>query len=143
MKRKKIIFEKIKLSSVYRTLLKNQHGRKIYMELEVDLNKWRIAECWYYDRNIGRTGDKRKSAEPLLWKTKETDSNIKNLKRVLVEELDMTPFLEIDFDENEDTICLTTEEFISHYTDDDKYRFLILVQKKTEKGVMLETVIKK
>ena len=142
MKRKKIIFEKIKSSSVYRTLLKNQHGRKIYMELEVDLNKWRITECWYYDRNIGRTGDKRKSAEPLLWKTKETDSNIKNLKRVLVEELDMTPFLEIEFVENADTIFLTTEEFISHYTADDKYRFLILVQKKTEKGVMLETVIK-
>ena len=97
MKRKKIIFEKVGISSDYKCLLKNQHGRKIYMKLKTENEKWIISECWYIDRNIGKTGDKRKSAEPLLWKTKETDSNIKNLKRVLVEELDMTPFLEIDF----------------------------------------------
>ena len=142
MKRKKIIFERIKSSSVYRCLLKNQHSRRIYIELNVNTDNIKILECWYYDRNIGKTGDKRKSAEPLLWKTKETDSNIKNLKHLLVEELDMTPFLEIDFVENEDTISLTTEEFISHHTAEDKYRFLILVQQNTEKGVVLETVIK-
>ena len=142
MKRKKVIFERIKSSSDYRSLLKNQHGRRIYIELNVNADNIKILECWYCDRNIGKTGDKRKSAEPLLWKTKETDSNIKNLKRVLVEELDMTPFLEIDFIENIDTIFLTTEEFISHYTVDDKYRFLIMVQQKTKRGVMLETVIK-
>lgn len=142
MKSKKIIFEKVGISSDYRCLLKNQHGRKIYMKLNTENEKRIISECWYIDRNIGKTGDKRKSAEPLLWKTKETDSNIKNLKRVLVEELDMTPFLEIDFIENIDTIFLTTEEFISHYTVDDKYRFLIMVQQKTKRGVMLETVIK-
>lgn len=142
MQRKKIIFEKVGASSAYRCLLKNQHGRRIYIELNVNTDNIKILECWYCDRNIGKTGDKRKSAEPLLWKNKETDSNIKNLKRVLVEELDMTPFLEIDFIENIDTIFLTTEEFISHYTVDDKYRFLIMVQQKTKRGVMLETVIK-
>ena len=142
MKRKKIIFEKVGTSSAYRCLLKNQHGRKIYIELKIRNDRWIISECWYIDRNIGKTGDKRKSAKPLLWQSKELDSNIENLRRVLVEELDITPFLEIDFVENEDTISLTTEEFISHYTADDKYRFLILVQKKTEKGVVLETVIK-
>lgn len=142
MKRKKIIFEKVGTSSTYRCLLKNQHGRKIYIELKIRNDRWIISECWYIDRNIGKTGDKRKSAKPLLWQTKELDSNIENLRRVLVEELDITPFLEIDFVENEDTISLTTEEFISHHTADDKYRFLILVQKNTEKGVVLETVIK-
>lgn len=142
MQRKRIKFEKVGASSAYRCLLKNQHGRKIYMELVIGSEKYIITACWYFDRNIGKTGDKRKSAKPLLWQTKETDSNIENLKCVLVKELDMTPFLEIDFVENEDTISLTTEEFISHYTADDKYRFLILVQKKTEKGVVLETVIK-
>ena len=142
MKRKKIIFEKVGISSDYRCLLKNQHGRKIYMKLKTENEKWIISECWYIDRNIGKTGDKRKSAEPLLWKTKETDSNIKNLKRVLVEELDMTPFGDISFIDNEDTISLTEEEFISQHTANDKYRFLILVQQKTKKGVMLETVIK-
>ena len=142
MKRKKIIFEKVSTSSAYRCLLKNQHGRKIYMKLKTENKKWIVSECWYIDRNIGKTGDKRKSAKPLLWQTKELDSNIEKLKNVFVEELNMTPFLEIGFVENEDTIFLTTEEFISHYTADDKYRFLILVQKKTEKGVVLETVIK-
>ena len=142
MKRKKIIFEKVSTSSAYRCILKNQHGRKIYMELKIRNDRWIVSECWYIDRNIGKTGDKRKSAKPLLWQTKELDSNIENLKHLLVEELDMTPFLEIGFVENEDTIFLTMEEFISHYTADDKYRFLILVQKKTEKGVVLETVIK-
>lgn len=142
MKRKKTIFEKVGTSSAYRCLLKNQHGRKIYMKLKAENKKWIVSECWYIDRNIGKTGDKRKSAKPLLWQTKELDSNIENLRRVLVEELDITPFLEIDFVENEDTISLTTEEFISHHTADDKYRFLILVQKNTEKGVVLETVIK-
>ena len=112
------------------------------MKLKTENEKWIISECWYIDRNIGKTCDKRKSAKPLLWQTKELDSNIENLRRVLVEELDITPFLEIDFVENEDTISLTTEEFISHHTADDKYRFLILVQKNTEKGVVLETVIK-
>ena len=142
MKRKKIIFEKVSTSSAYRCLLKNQHGRKIYMKLKTENKKWIVSECWYIDRNIGKTGDKRKSAKPLLWQTKELDSNIENLKQLLVEELDMTPFLEIDFVENEDTISLTTEEFISQYTADDKYRFLILVQQNTEKGVVLENVIK-
>ena len=131
MQRKRIKFEKVGTSSAYRCLLKNQHGRKIYMELVIGSEKYIITACWYFDRNIGKTGDKRKSAKPLLWQTKETDSNIENLKCVLVKELDMTPFLEIGFVENEDTIFLTTEEFISHYTADDKYRFLILVQKKT------------
>ncbi len=142
MKRKKIIFEKVGASSDYRCLLKNQHGRKIYIELEVDLNKWRITECWYIDRNIGKTGDKRKSAIPLLWQTKEIDCNIERLRYVLVEELDMTPFGDISFIDNEDTISLTEEEFISRHTANDKYRFLIMVQQKTKRGVMLETVIK-
>lgn len=142
MQRKKIIFEKVGASSAYRCLLKNQHGRRIYIELNVNTDNIKILECWYCDRNIGKTGDKRKSAEPLLWKTKETDSNVKNLKRVLVEELDMTPFGDISFIDNEDTISLTEEEFISRHTANDKYRFLILVQRKTKKGVMLETVIK-
>ena len=112
------------------------------MKLKTENKKWIVSECWYIDRNIGKTGDKRKSAKPLLWQTKELDSNIENLKQLLVEELDMTPFLEIDFVEYEDTISLTTEEFISHHTAEDKYRFLILVQQNTEKGVVLETVIK-
>ena len=142
MQRKRIKFEKVGTSSAYRCLLKNQHGRKIYMELVIGSEKYIITACWYFDRNIGKTGDKRKSAKPLLWQSKELDSNIENLRRVLVEELDITPFLEIDFVENEDTISLTTEEFISHHTADDKYRFLILVHKNTEKGVVLETVIK-
>ena len=142
MQRKKITFEKVGTSSDHRCILKNQHGRKMYLELEVKAESFRISECWYIDMNIGKTGDKRKSAKPLLWQTKELDSNIEKLKNVFVEELDMTPFLEIGFVENEDTIFLTTEEFISQYTADDKYRFLILVQKKTEKGVVLETVIK-
>ena len=142
MQRKRIKFEKVGTSSAYRCLLKNQHGRKIYMKLKTENKKWIVSECWYIDRNIGKTGDKRKSAKPLLWQTKELDSNIENLKHLLVEELDMTPFLEIDFVENEDTIFLTTEEFISHHTAEDKYRFLILVQQNTEKGVVLETVIK-
>lgn len=142
MQRKKIIFEKVGASSAYRCLLKNQHGRKIYMELKIGNKEWIISECWYIDRNIGKTGDKRKSAIPLLWQTKEIDCNIERLRYVLVEELDMTPFLEIDFIENIDTISLSPEEYISHHTAEDKYRFLILVQRKTKKGVMLETVIK-
>ena len=142
MKRKKIIFEKVSTSSAYRCLLKNQHGRKIYMKLKTENEKWIISECWYIDRNIGKTGDKRKSAEPLLWKTKETDSNIKNLKRMLVDELDMTPFLEIDFIENIDTISLSPEDYISHHTAEDKYRFLILIKSETEQGIFLESVFK-
>ena len=142
MKRKKIIFEKVGTLSAYRCLLKNQHGRKIYMELVIGSEKYIITACWYFDRNIGKTGDKRKSAEPLLWKTKETDSNIKNLKRMLVDELDMTPFLEIDFVENTDTVSLSSEEFILHHTSEDKYRFLILIKSETEQGIFLESVFK-
>ena len=142
MQRKKIIFEKVGASSAYRCLLKNQHGRKIYMELKIGNKEWIISECWYIDRNIGKTGDKRKSAIPLLWQTKEIDCNIERLRYVLVEELDMTPFGDISFIDNEDTISLTEEEFISRHTANDKYRFLIMVQQKTKRGVMLETVIK-
>ena len=142
MQRKKITFEKVGTSSAYRCILKNQHGRKIYMELKIRNDRWIVSECWYIDRNIGKTGDKRKSAVPLLWQTEEIDCNIESVKCVLVKELDMTPYLEIAFVENEDTISLTEEEFISQHTANDKYRFLILVQEKNKEGVMLETVIK-
>lgn len=142
MQRKKITFEKVGTSSAYRCILKNQHGRKIYMELKIRNDRWIVSECWYIDRNIGKTGDKRKSAVPLLWQTEEIDCNIESLKYVLVKELDMTPYLEIVFVGNEDTISLTEEEFISQHTANDKYRFLILVQKKNKEGLMLETVIK-
>ena len=50
MQRKKIIFEKVGASSAYRCLLKNQHGRKIYMELKIGNKEWIISECWYIDR---------------------------------------------------------------------------------------------
>ena len=142
MQRKRIKFEKVGTSSAYRCLLKNQHGRKIYMELVIGSEKYIITACWYFDRNIGKTGDKRKSAKPLLWQTKETDSNIENLKCVLVKELDMTPFLEIGFVENTDTISLSSEEFILHHTSEDKYRFLILIKSETEQGIFLESVFK-
>ena len=61
---------------------------------------------------------------------------------MLVEELDMTPFLEIDFIENIDTISLSSEEYISHHTSEDKYRFLILIKSETEQGIFLESVFK-
>ena len=54
----------------------------------------------------------------------------------------MTPFLEVTFATNENTLSLSTEDFISHHTAEDKYRFLILVQQRNEKDVVLETVIK-
>ena len=142
MQRKRIKFEKVGASSAYRCLLKNQHGRKIYMKLKTENKKWIVSECWYIDRNIGKTGDKRKSAKPLLWQTNELDSNIENLKHLLVEELDMTPFLEIDFVENADTISMSSEEYISHHTAEDKYRFLILIKSETEQGIFLESVFK-
>ena len=53
MKMKKIIFEKVSTSSAYRCLLKNQHGRKIYMKLKTENKKWIVSECWYFDWNIG------------------------------------------------------------------------------------------
>ncbi len=141
MRRKIQKFEKCS-SGAYQSILKNQHGRKIYLKLETDSRQWRISECWYFDRNIGKTGEKRKSAQPLLWKTKVLDSDIEKLTRMLINELDMTPFLKIEFVENEETFFMTAEKFIEHYTADDKYHFLILIKSENEKGVVLETVIK-
>ena len=54
----------------------------------------------------------------------------------------MTPFLEVDFIENIGTISLSSKEYISHHTAEDKYRFLILIKTETEQGIFLESVFK-
>ena len=71
MKRKKIIFEKVGTLSAYRCLLKNQHGRKIYMELVIGSEKYIITACWYFDRNIGKTGDKENRLSHFCGKPKK------------------------------------------------------------------------
>lgn len=143
MKNKRVVFEKhIENGNVaYRTLLKNRHGRKIFMELEKENKDFIITECWYFDRNIGKTGLKRKATVPLLFKTRYIDDGIEKLNKVMRTELDMCD-VTFEFVDNQETVYMDTEKFIGYHTTNDKYRFLILVKSVENQEVVLETVLK-
>lgn len=111
--------------TAFRTVFKTRHGRKLYLALEINGPSCTITECFYIDRNQGRTGAARYSARPkkLHSRTFLTD----NLVRVIKAELDKL-FYGVEFVASEQAE-LSLNEYLQYKSASTprKYRFLVLV----------------
>ena len=113
------------LANTYRTIIKTQHGRVIFLSLEVNSDDCTITDCFYIDRNQGRTGAVRYSSKPLKLQTFQFPTD--NLLLVIEAELDKKFYgMEFVRDNNAD---LPLDEYLQVKSSqaDQKYRFLILV----------------
>ena len=119
MKRSILKFDKVS-ENTYHTIIKNNHGRKIYLKINRIGETITIIDCFYIDRPM-RNGRK---AIPQKWTT--VKCNYSSLIDVLAVELDKHCY-GIEFSETETNI--SAEEYISLYLQNrKKYRFLILVE---------------
>lgn len=111
--------------STYRTTFKNQHGRSLYLELQINGDICTVTNCFYTDRNQGRAGDARYSARPKLLRTITFPTE--DLQKVIAAELDKH-FYGVEFAKS-DCPELSLEEYLQHKSDSTrrKYRFLIMV----------------
>ena len=53
----------------FRTIFKTKHGRIVFLALSIDGTDCTITDCFYIDRNQGRTGAKRCSSKPQKMQT--------------------------------------------------------------------------
>ena len=113
------------LISAYRAIIKTQHGRVMFLSIEVNGADCTITDCFYIDRNQGRAGAARYSSKPLKLQTFQFPMD--NLLSVIEAELDKK-FYGFEFvrDANAN---LPLDEYLQAKTDgtNKKYRFLILV----------------
>ena len=112
-------------ANTYRTIIKTQHGRVMFLSLEVNGDDCAITDCFYIDRNQGRVGAARYSSKPLKLKTFQFPMD--NLLSVIEAELDKK-FYGQEFIQN-DNADLPLDEYLQTKTmqADQKYRFLIMV----------------
>ena len=112
-------------TNAYRAIFKNRHGRNLYLGLTIDGDTCTITDCFYTDRNQGRTGEARYSAKPQLLRTFTFPKD--DLLKVIATELDKH-FYGVEFVQSEQA-ALSLEEYLQHklYAAQKKYRFLIMV----------------
>ena len=111
--------------NAYRTIFKNQHGRSLYLSIEIDGAECKITDCFYIDRNHGKSGDSRYSARPKLLRTRTFPKD--DLLKVIATELDK-PFYGVEFNSSNQAE-LSLEEYLQYRADcaQKKYKFLIMV----------------
>ena len=126
----------------FRTVIKNAHGRKIYYEVVTHSTGCiEISDCWYADRNIGKTGEQRKSSVPTLLKTKFF-ANETEMLNAIARELDRK-FGSVKFIIRKATLHLTALEYVDSYLQKEKFNFLLLQKTDlSENTYELETVLK-
>lgn len=119
MKKSILKFDKVS-ENTYHSIIKNNHGRKIYLRINRLGETITICNCFYIDRPM-RNGSK---AIPQKWTT--IKCNYSNLIDVLAGELDKQ-FYGIEFSAKETNT--STEEYITQYMqNNEKYKFLIFVE---------------
>ena len=119
MKKSILKFDRVS-GNTYHTIIKNNHGRKIYLRVNRFDETITISDCFYIDRSM-RNGSR---AIPQKWTT--TKCNYNSLIDVLSKELDKY-FYGMEFSEKKSNE--TAEEYIAHYLQNSKkYKFLILVE---------------
>lgn len=113
------------LTNAFRTIFKTQHGRVLFLSLKIEDTVCTITNCFYIDRNQGRTGMERLSSKPLKLQTFRFP--IDDLILVIEAELDKK-FYSIEYIQDENA-CLSLEEYLRIKTDsaNNKYHFLIMV----------------
>lgn len=114
-----------RLTNRFRTIIKTQHGRVLFLSLEVNDPDCIIIDCFYTDRNKGRTGAERYSSKPLKLETFQFPAD--NLLSVIETELDRK-FYGVEFIKS-DHADLSLNEYLQIKTDgaNQKYRFLIMI----------------
>ncbi|MBP1544069.1 MAG: hypothetical protein J6A16_08220 [Oscillospiraceae bacterium] len=110
--------------NTYRTVFKNQHGRTLFLSLALDGTKCSILDCFYTDRNQGKSEAQRRNVRPLLLKSFSFPTD--KLLSVIEAELDKL-FYGVEFTED-DTRELPLAEYLAVRSSDRirKYHFLIL-----------------
>ena len=109
----------------FRTIIKTQHGRVMFLSLEIIDAECTIIDCFYTDRNQGRTGAERYSSKPLKLQTFQFP--LDNLLSVIETELDRK-FYGVEFIMT-DNAGFSLDKYLQIKTDSasNKYRFLIMV----------------
>lgn len=111
--------------AAYRTIIKTRHGRILYLSLEIEGPTCTITDCFYTDRNQGRTGTARCSARPKKLQTLQFPTS--DLLSVIETELDRK-FYGVEYVETGQA-ALSLDEYLQVKAAgaQRKYRFLILV----------------
>lgn len=91
----------------FRTIIKTQHGRVLFLSSEVNDANCSITNCFYTDRNRGKAGEGRYSSKPLKLQTFRFP--IDNLLSVIGTELDRK-FYGVEFIRT-DNADLTLDEY--------------------------------
>lgn len=112
-------------SNTFRTIFKTQHGRVLFLLVEIDDTDCTILDCFYTDRNQGRAGTERYRSKPQKLHTFQF--KIDSLLSVIGTELDKK-FYDVEFiqDNNAD---LSLDEYLQMKTTrtSNKYHFLIML----------------
>ena len=111
--------------AAYRTIIKTRHGRVLYLSMGIEGSTCTITDCFYTDRNQGRTGSARYSARPRKLQTLQFPTA--DLLYVIETELDRK-FYGVKFVDTGQAE-LSLEEYLQAKAvgAQRKYRFLILV----------------
>ena len=112
-------------ANVFRTVIKNNHGRELFFSVQIEGDFCNILEYFYADRNQGKTGSQRYSSKPKKLKTLQFPTG--KLLSIIAQDLDKD-FYGVEFVTTE-LSELTLEEYIEAWykSDSQAYRFLILV----------------
>ena len=94
--------------SVFRTIFKTSHGRVVFLSVQLHDSYCTIQDCFYLDRNQGRTGPARYSARPKMLRTIQFPAE--QLLSVIEAELDKK-FYGVIYTQDENT-GLPLDEYI-------------------------------
>jgi hypothetical protein len=110
--------------NAYRATIKTEHGRTLYLSLKTTGTNCTILDCFYTDRNQGKSGAERFKAAPSKLKTLNFPAE--KLLSVIGTELDKQ-FFGAEFNENS-TYELSLDEYLSLKASlsATKRRFLIM-----------------
>lgn len=112
-------------TDTFRTIFKTQHGRELYLSLEIHDTRCTITECFYIDRNQGKTGADRYRSKPK--KLQSFQFHIDELLYVIQTELDKK-FYDVEVIRTNHS-GLSLEQYLQAKSKhlSSKYRFLIMV----------------
>nr|WP_302020173.1 hypothetical protein [uncultured Acetatifactor sp.] len=109
----------------FRTIFKTKHGRIVFLALSIDGTGCTITDCFYIDRNQGRTGAKRYSSKPQKMQTFQF--GIDALLSVIASELDKK-FYGVEYIQTSDS-ALPLDQYLQMKSECAfrKYHFLIMI----------------
>lgn len=111
-------------ADTFRTIIKTQHGRTLFLLLEISGSDCTILDCFYIDRNQGKNGMDRYSSKPSKLRTFQFKTD--QLLDIVEKELDKK-YYSTEFAAGREG--LSTEQYLQWKIDSErkKYCFLIMV----------------